>query len=285
MPGGWRPPTRIFRRSDGSVHILGVWFESGLQLKRNWSEVRAKVKAQMGTWLRRRLSLKGRAEVCAVYIFPLILYHLSVLPQPESHRVALTQSLSKVIWKGRSLGMPDLESHRLAERLAYLGRSLSRETMWGRKLRVIFLRLQSNPEVEGRRRPKDEVPFTLECPKALRKLPGSSDLSRPRKELYGELVVGSASDPLVEQLGWSLAEICSQWNWVPSSSRSPSELRVLAHLAAIPEWTFRACIADMLDCPRCGSSLEETTLPTFYYCERVRTFWSNFGEWTTRISP
>ena len=42
---------------------------------------------------------------------------------------------------------------------------------------------------------------------ALRNLPWSGNLSRPRKELYRELVVASTSDPLVEQLGWSLGEI------------------------------------------------------------------------------
>ena len=44
------------------------------------------------------------------------------------------------------------------------------------------------------------------------------------------------------------------------------------------------CIADMPDCPRCDSGLEETALHT-YYCERVRPFWSHVEEWTARISP
>ena len=41
----------------------------------------------------------------------------------------------------------------------------------------------------------------------------------------------------------------------------------------------------MPDCPHCGSGLEETAFHTFYYCERVRPFWSHVGEWTARISP
>ena len=49
---------------------------------------------------------------------------------------------------------------------------------------------------EGRRRSRDEAPFARECRMALCRLPGSSDLSRPRKELYRELLVGSASDTL-----------------------------------------------------------------------------------------
>ena len=75
---------RPFHWSNGHIHIHGVWFGSGLQLQQNWSEVQAKVEAHESTWLRRHLSLKGRAEVCAMYIFFLILYYLSVLFLPKS---------------------------------------------------------------------------------------------------------------------------------------------------------------------------------------------------------
>ena len=44
-------------------------------------------------------------------------------------------------------------------------------------------------------------------------------------------------------------------------------------------------MADIPDCPRCGSVLEETTLHAFYYCERVHPFWSHVGEWTACIDP
>ena len=50
-------------------------------------------------------------------------------------------------------------------------------------------------------------------------------------------------------------------------------------------WAYRACMADMPDCPRCGNDREETALHAFYYCERVRLFGSHVEEWTTRISP
>ena len=85
------------------VCILGVWFRPSLQLEQNWLEVLAKVEAQVGTWLRRHLSLKGQAEVCAVYIFLLIFLQLSVLPLPKSHQLVLTQSLSKLLWSGWKL--------------------------------------------------------------------------------------------------------------------------------------------------------------------------------------
>ena len=69
----WRSSNTLpgpFRWSDGPIRILGMWFEPDLQLERNWSEVQTKVNAQVGIWLSRRLSLKGRAEACATYVFP-----------------------------------------------------------------------------------------------------------------------------------------------------------------------------------------------------------------------
>ena len=114
--------------------------------------------------------------------------------------------------------MPDLESHWLAERLAYLGRALTGDAVWRLKTSRTFPRLKSDPKAEGRRRPLGETLFVRECRTTLRNLLGSSDLSRPRKELYRELVVGSASDPLSERHGWTTEEIRSHWNWEPGSS-------------------------------------------------------------------
>ena len=313
--GAWKggiPLPGPFRWSDGLIRILGVWFGSGLQLEWNWLGVRAKIETQVGTWLRKRLSLKGRVEVCAVYIFPLIRYRLSVLRLPKNHRVALIQSLFKLLWKGQSplvrrqvcyqrpqnggLGMLNLESHWLAERLAYLGRSLTKDTVWRHKVRDVFPRLKSNPEAERASasgldfKSRDETPFVRECCKALHKLPRSSDLSRSRKELYRELVAGSVSDPLEKRLGWSLEENHSQWNWVPgtsvlNNSEFPLTWRLARNALALNDWAYRACITDTPDCPRCGSGLEETASHAFYYCERVRPFWSHVGELTARISP
>ena len=160
------------------------------------------------------LSLKGWVEVRAVYNFPLILYQLSVLPLTKDHRLALTQSLFKLLSSGwrpivcrqicyqrprnGSLGMPYMESYWLAERLAYLGQFLSRDTVRCQKGRDAFPCLESSLKTECHRKHRGEVPFEGEWRKALRKLPGSSDLSRSRKELYRELVVGFASDPLVK---------------------------------------------------------------------------------------
>ena len=154
--GAWRSSNTLpgpFRWSDGPVRILGVWFGPDLQLERNWSEIQAKVNAQVGIWLSRRLSLKNRlfnnglgdrGSIPGRVIpktLPLILYRLAVLSLPKVHRLALQRSLSRLLWGGArpmvrrqvciqrtrngGLGMPDLESHWLAERLAYLGRALT----------------------------------------------------------------------------------------------------------------------------------------------------------------
>ena len=113
--------------------------------------------------------------------------------------------------------MPGLESHRLTERLDYLGRSLTMDAVWSLKVRVAFPRLKSNPKAEGRRRLRDETPYVSECCRALRNLPQSSDLSQSRKELYRGLVVSSASDPQVKRLDWSVEEVRFHWNWAPGS--------------------------------------------------------------------
>ena len=86
--------------------------------------------------------------------------------------------------------MPDLKNHWFAEKLAYLGRSLSKDTVWRRKASDTFPSLRSDPKAEGQRKLWGEAPFVRECHKALRNRPGSSDLFQPGKKLYQELLVG-----------------------------------------------------------------------------------------------
>ena len=298
--GAWRGSNTL----PGPFRILGVWFGPDLQLERNWSEVQAKVNAQVGIWFSRRLSLKGRAEACATYVILLILYQLAVLPLPEARRLTLQQSLSRFLWGGArpmdhrqvciqrtrngGLGMPDLENHWLAERLAYLGRSLTGAAVT--KSEWTSPRRNSDPKAKGRRKPLGEALFVREYRTALRNLLGSGDLSRPRKELYRELVVASASDPLSERWGWTTEEIRSHWNWAPGSSfLNNSEIsltwRLVRNALPLVGLNYRAGLADMPDCPRCGSGLEETAEHAFSYCERVRPFWDHVGEWTACIEP
>ena len=286
--GAWRGSNTLpgpFRWSEGPVCILGVWFGPDLQLERNWSEVHAKV------------------GICAVYVFLLILYRLAVLPLPKARRLALQRPLSRLLWGGArpmvrrqvciqrtrngGLGMPDLESHWLAERLAYLGRALVGDAVWRRKASRTFPRLKSDPKAEGQRKPLGESLFVLECRKAVRNLIGSSDLSWPRKELYRELVVCSASDPLSERHGWTAEEIRSHWNWAAGSSFLNNSLTwwLVRNSLPLRGLNYKAGLADMPDCPRCGSGLEETAEHAFYYCERVSPFWDHVGVWTARIEP
>lgn len=48
------------------LKILSAWFASDFQLEKNWLEVQGKAKAAVHLWSQRRLSLKGRSEVCAL---------------------------------------------------------------------------------------------------------------------------------------------------------------------------------------------------------------------------
>ena len=102
-----------------------------------------------------------------------------------------------------------------AERLAYLGWSLSRETVWGQKVRDVFPRQESDPEAKGRRKPECATSFTRECRKALVNLLGLVTFFG-LEELYLKLVVGFASDPLVERQ--------VRASWTTPSSRSPDSL-------------------------------------------------------------
>ena len=97
-----------------------------------------------------------------MYVFPLILYRLAVLPLPKLCQLAQQRYLSRLLWEGarpmvrrqvciqrtrnRGQGMLDLESHWLAERLEYLGRSLTGDAMWRLKASRIFPCLKSEPK-------------------------------------------------------------------------------------------------------------------------------------------
>ena len=188
----------------------------------------------MSRWVRKPLSLKGSTEACAV-----VLYRLSVLLPPKGHRLPLQRSLSKLLWESRwlmvhrqvccqrpcnkGLVIPELEKHCFPKRMVYFGRSLSKDSVRRQKAKDTFPRLKTDPKAEGRRKLESEAPFVCECRTALR------DLPRPRKELYRKLLVGFASDNLVDRLvdgGGSLAlELGDRF-------RLLEQLQVLVHSAA-----------------------------------------------------
>ena len=147
--------------------------------------------------------------------------------------------------------------------------------MWRRKASDTFPRLKSGPKVDGRLKLRSETPFVRECRKALCNLPGSSDLFVSRKQLYRNLVV--------DQLGWSMEEVRSHWNWAPGSGfLNNSEFLLTWRLArnalSLFGLNYETSLADIPDCPRCSSGLGETAEYAFYYCERVRPFWNHVSE-------
>ena len=153
-----------------------------------------------------------------------------------------------------------------------------------------FPRLKSDPKTEGQHRPRGEGPFVCEYREVLRNLHQASDLSQPRKELYQDLVVGSASDPLVDRFDWSIEAVHSHWNWAPvwgflNSSEFSLSWQLVRNALSLFGLNDKASLTDMPDCPRCSSGLDETVEHAFYHYERVRPFWDHVGEWTVRIEP
>ena len=177
--------------------------------------------------------------------------------------------------------MPDPENHWSTERLAYLGRSLSKDMVWRRKLSDVFRRFKSDPKAVGRHKLRGEALFFCECHWG----PSSQTFWAQwsfsvSKGTVSELVVDSTSDPLVDRFSWSMEEVRSHWNWVQGSSfLNNSEFSFIWRLSlnAFPllGLNYKAGLADIPDCPRCGSGLEETAKHAFYYCERVRPFWDH----------
>ena len=131
--------------------------------------------------------------------------------------------------------------------------------------------------VEGQRKQKGEAPFVRDCRKAHRNLPGSSDLSRPRKERSGfsiELRFRSTrgSARLVDEGGWLALELGARFGLLCS----PAGLYRTHYPFSV--WITKWSLADMPDCPCCGSGLEETAEHAFYYSKLVRPIWNHIEE-------
>ena len=210
---------------DGPCKILGVWFGPDLQLEKNWSEVLEKVTAATELWLRRRLSLKGRAEVCCSHIYSLVVYRLSVLPIPATILFKLERILFQFIWAKRfpsvrreicylhpsegGLGVPNVEARHHTLRLTFLDQMCSRDTVaagsvWKEDAKQSFPSLRSVHSADGEAHclPRRECPFYRECRHALKVLSrlqtGLSD-SWPlsSRALYRCLVRRAASNGLI----------------------------------------------------------------------------------------
>ena len=84
--------------------------------------------------------------------------------------------------------------------------------------------------------------------------------------------MSSALVLLVDWLGWSMKEVRSHWNWAPDSCflnyknyKFSLNWRLARNTLALFGLNYKAGLADMPDCPCCGSGLEETAEHAFYY--------------------
>ncbi|CAE1322429.1 unnamed protein product [Acanthosepion pharaonis] len=136
---------------------------------------------------------------------------------------------------------------------------------------------------------RDESSFLLECRLALRVIPRSSDLSRPRRVFYRELVEAVAKDPLRGWLGLSADEFHSFWSWAPASDYliNPEfslNWQMIRNRLSLNDKAFIRGLADLQNCNRCELGLEETASHAFYHCPRVHPLWDIVSELTARIA-
>ena len=237
----------------------------------------------MELWLCRRLSLKGRAELCCSHIYSLAVYRLSVLPIPPTILFKLERILFQFLWAKRhplvrreicclhpfegSLGVPNVE----ARRHTFLDRMCSRDTaagsVWKEDAKQSFLSLRSVHSADGLPRP--ECPFCCKCRHALKVLSDSRPLSS--RALYQCLVRGAASDGLIGELGVMEAEGRLLWPWAPRMrclNNDEASLTWLVIRNAL--WVGKKLLAaQQAISPECGD-LEETIGHAFFQCPVVR---------------
>lgn len=183
-------------------------------MEKNWLVVQAKVGMLVWVWLWRWFSLKGRANVCIMYIFHFILYWFSVLPLFDCHLGVFKCSLLSLLWIGGKLIICReicIQCHEGARNAALVEaqhtlRLLSYATHWQRILceqgvlglpsLALLSLLSSTGLSKCCHRSQLQKAFLKECQQALHVTPHSSDLSQPRKTLYQALVEGFVSGSL-----------------------------------------------------------------------------------------
>ena len=227
-------------------------------------------------------------EVCTMYIFPLILYHLFVLPLPKNHRLVLQRSHFKVIWRGQRPMVHRQVCCQFTKRLAYLGLFLLKDTVWRWKA-TLFLPLSQTQKLKVNVGGWAKHHLSVNAVRPFETILDPVTIISLKRN-YQDLVLGSALDPLGNWLGRSIEGFHLQWNWAPSLGfLNNSEFLLTWWLAqnAFPLFSvnYKAGLADMPDCPHSGIDLEETTEHAFYYCERVCPFWNHVGEWTAHVEP
>lgn len=122
---------------------------------------------------------------------------LVCIPLRKDYKAALEHLLSSILWRGSKhqvdrevcaqrpchggLGMPNLASHKLASRLAFLHWSLTGDLIMVGIVRGAFPFLTISPpisQVECHHKHQDQSDFLHECRNALTIIPRSSDLGR-----------------------------------------------------------------------------------------------------------
>ena len=140
-------------------------------------------------------------------------------------------------------------------------------------MRDAFPRLESSPKAEGGRQPWGEPPFASECRKALCNLPVSSDLSRSRKELYRELVMGSTPEwtARIDPKQLVLLDVGYVVDNVDPLYQDEKRVVFLAILAVarMVIWETRSIV-----------SLQDIPRPPFFYYRSLPPVPSFWGSWT-----
>lgn len=130
-------------------------------------------------------------------------------------------------------------------------------------------------------RVEDQSDFLHECQRALRSIPQSSDLSRPRRVFCHYLVERATKDPLRERLDLLEEEFHSFWSCVPAADYlSKHEFSLTWQLARnrlpLNNMAFIWGLTDLPDCEWCGRGLEEMAFPLWNH---------HVSELTARITP
>lgn len=148
--------------------------------------------------------------------------------------------------------MQHLVSHQYASWLVFPRRALTEYSLWVRNVRNTFLGVTITPpisQVECCHKHWNKFEFFTMYQKALLATPQSTDLSRPRKTLYQELVEGVELDLLCGQLSLLVTELHSFWFWTPvvdylSNLEFSLTWWLIQNVLSLNEVAFRVNLAD-----------------------------------------
>ena len=103
LGGCWKEEVRDFarfNRCEGGLKILGVKFFPRDSARLNWEVRLTVVRACLGRWASRRMSLSGRVMAVRVVLLPLLLHLGYVFPAPAAVKLALTRAVFRFLWGG-----------------------------------------------------------------------------------------------------------------------------------------------------------------------------------------